>query len=168
MFHGAAPSQAHLDRGCLGVSIYLVGTPRSRSAVLEERGRHVTPARSLTLNTMFHGAAPSQAHFCRGCLGVNMYRLGIPRDRSAELKERGRLVTPARQPSRAYLCHAALIVGNPFHGAAPSQAHLGCECLGVNMYRLGIPRNRSAELKERGSLVTPAHKPSCTYVSPQL
>ena len=31
------------------------------------------------------------------------YIAGIPRDRSAELKERGSLVTPARQPSRTYI-----------------------------------------------------------------
>ena len=44
------------------------------------------------------------AHFGHGCLGVNIYRLGTPRGRSAELEERGSRVTPARQPSRKYVC----------------------------------------------------------------
>ena len=44
------------------------------------------------------------------------------------------------------LVPAVLIVGNPFHGAARSQAHFGHGCLGVNIYRLGTPRGSSAEL----------------------
>ena len=62
------------------------------------------------------------------------------------------------------LVPAVLIVGNPFHGAAPSQAHFGHGCLGVNIYRLGNPRGSSAELEERGSLVAPARSLSCTYM----
>ena len=61
------------------------------------RGSLVAPARSLTekIKNEFKKILTAfrlSVCFCCGCLGVDIYRLGTPRGRAAELEERGSLV----------------------------------------------------------------------------
>ena len=76
--------------------------------------------------------------------------------------------------SRPHCCSRAsgrphrscIIVSNQLTALRRS-ARFGCGCPGVNIYRLGTPRGRSAELEERRSLVKTARQLKCTYVCPQ-
>ena len=95
----------------------------------------------------------SAAHFGCGCLGFNIYRLGTPTGRSAELEECGSFVAPACQPSRTYLRVPASTLINKFLycGSPSSQATFGRGCLGFSIYCPCTPRGRSAELEVRRS-----------------